>query len=138
MLNAVPVGYNYGMSYKYFNPNPVKATAGDCVVRMYCAITGKSWAVAYEKLADRGAEMGDMPNAKVVWVSLLRDLGFQKKTVPNYCPDCYTIKQFAKEHPYGLYAVCTGTHVVAVVDGDYMDSWDSGEEAIMFYLTVGG
>ena len=106
------------------------------MVRMLCAVTGKSWEECYRNLCDKGMEMGDMPSANVVWVSFLKDLGFQRKMVPNFCPDCYTINQFAEDHPYGVYVVGTGTHTVAVIDGCYWDSWDSGAEAIMFYLTV--
>jgi hypothetical protein len=31
--------------------------------------------------------------------------------------------------------VGTGTHVVAVIDGDYYDAWDSGNEVIDRYFT---
>ena len=53
--------------------------------------------------------------------------------IPNTCPDCYTIADFCNDHPYGTYILATGTHVVAVIDGDYYDTWDSGNEIPIFY-----
>ena len=35
----------------------------------------------------------------------------------------------------GKYIVCTGTHTVCVINGSYYDSWDSGNEPIIFYYS---
>lgn len=72
--------------------------------------------------------MGDMPSANVVWMEALSDLGFRRYNLPNKCPNCYTIVEFCRDHPQGFYVLGTGTHVVAVIDGKYYDSWDSGFE----------
>ena len=40
----------------------------------------------------------------------------------------------AFDHPKGIYVVATGSHVVAVVNGDYYDSWDSGDEIVAYYF----
>lgn len=48
-------------------------------------------------------------------------------------PDCYNVKDFAQDHPKGRYVVGTGTHVIAVIDGNYYDTWDSGEEIPVYY-----
>jgi len=78
-----------------------------------------------------------MPSANVVWISFLQDMGFRKHIIPNNCPSCYTIQDFCNDHPKGLYVVGTGTHVVAVLNGRYYDSWDSGDEIPVFYLKGG-
>jgi hypothetical protein len=31
----------------------------------------------------------------------------------------------------------TGTHVVAVIGGDYYDTWDSGEKVVLYYFERG-
>ena len=40
---------------------------------------------------------------------------------------------FCEDHPYGIYIVGTGTHAIACVDGNYYDTWDSGDESPLFY-----
>lgn len=84
-------------------------------------------------LCQRGLEMNDMPSANAVWGSYLRLRGFQRYAIPGTCSDCYNIRDFCIEHPMGAYVLATGTHVVAVEDGTYYDSWDSGNEVPIFY-----
>ena len=52
-----------------------------------------------------------------------------RKTIPY----CYTVKDFCKDHPQGVFVLGTGTHAVAVIDGDYYDAWDSGNKVPLFY-----
>ena len=56
--------------------------------------------------------MGDMPSSNAVWGSYLYDHGFRRQIIPNECPECYTIADFCLDHPFGLYVLATGTHVV--------------------------
>jgi hypothetical protein len=44
-----------------------------------------------------------------------------------------TVREFTLDHPHGIYVVGTGTHVIAVIDGDYYDIFDSGDEIVAFY-----
>jgi hypothetical protein len=120
-----------------YNPNPLQKNTGDCVIRMLTLVTGESWGTCYANLALKGLEMAEMPSANVVWISFLQDMGFKKYIIPNSCPSCYTIQDFCNDHPTGLYVVGTGTHVVAVLNGQYYDSWDSGDEIPVFYLKGG-
>jgi hypothetical protein len=46
----------------------------------------------------------------------------------------YTIRDFCRDHNKGTYILATGTHVVAVKNGDYIDTWDSGAEIPIFYF----
>lgn len=121
--------------YKYFNPNPRgDIRSGDCVIRALSKAIGESWEFVYTELCMVGFRMGDMPSANHVWAEFLRSYGFNKFVLPDTCPACYTIRAFCADHPEGLYVLATGSHVVTVVDGDYYDSWDSGDEvpAYMF------
>lgn len=81
--------------------------------------------------------MLNMPNADIVWGELLRENGFIRGIIPNTCPSCYTIKDFCKEHTTGTYVLGTGSHAVAVINGDYYDTWDSGDEVPIFYWMKG-
>lgn len=69
-----------------------------------------------------------------VWGQYLKDNGFRIVPLPNTCPNCYTVRQFAKDHPYGRYLVKTYEHVVAVIDGDYYDTSDTGDMIPIYYF----
>ena len=123
------------MSYVYCNPNPKKKTVGDCVVRGICIITNKSWENIYIQLISQGYQMYDMPSSNEVWGAYLRSIGYVKKVISDTCPDCYTIKDFCRDNPRGIFLLATGSHVVAVINGDYYDTWDSGNEIPVYYFS---
>ena len=119
--------------WQYYNPNPNGYRTGDCVIRAICAVTGDDWQTVYTGLALQGYVLGDLPNANHVWRAYLRSLGYQIAAIPNTCPDCYTVGQFADEHPRGRYVLGTGTHAVGIVDGVIFDTWRSENEVPIFY-----
>ena len=120
--------------YRQYNPNPNGIFVGDCVIRAISKLLDIPWEKVYVDLALQGYVMGDMPSSNAVWGAYLRRQGFSRETLPNTCPDCYTVKQFCREHPEGDYLLCTGSHVVAIQNGDYYDSWDSGQEIPIYYF----
>ena len=120
--------------YIYYNPNPNGARANDCTIRAISKATDQSWAEVYIGLFIKGYQMKDMLASNSVWSAYLLDRGFKRATIPNTCPECYTVKDFAEDHPKGTYILGTGDHAVAIVDGDYYDSWDSGAEIPMYYF----
>lgn len=120
--------------YIYYNPNPLKLSVGDCTIRAISKVTYQTWEDTYLDLIHQGLTMYDMPSSNRVWSEYLKIRGFHKQFIPNTCPDCYTIKDFCKDFPYGEYVVGTGEHVVAVIDGNYYDSWDSGNEIPIYYF----
>ena len=129
--------------WRYFNPNPTyRGGTGDCVIRAICKLTGKDWYTVYWDLCDLGALYGDWGNSNSVWREYLRDLGYAQRLIPNTCPACYTVKEFCRDNPRGAFLLATGgnggNHAVTVINGDYFDSWDSGNEVPIFYFTIGG
>jgi hypothetical protein len=64
----------------------------------------------------------------------LKRQGYKQESLPNACPDCYTVSDFCNEHKQGKYLLATGSHVIAVKDGDYYDTWDSGDEIPVYYF----
>lgn len=122
--------------YVYYNENPRENYhAGDCVIRAVMRVTGESWEKIYTELCAEGFYIGEWGNNNGVWDSYLRQRGFKRHICPNDCPHCYSIADFAAEHPHGTYIAATGTHAVAVVDGNYYDSWNSGGEMPIYYYS---
>lgn len=121
--------------WKYYNPNLEKSNAGDCTIRALTIALGLTWQEAYWKLAEFGSKEWEMPSANTTWGEFLRTQGFDVKRLPDTCPLCYTIKDFCRDNPKGLFILGTGTHVVAVLDGDYYDTWDSGDKIPIYCFT---
>jgi len=118
----------------YYNPNPVRsAPVGDCSVRAISKALDIDWDTAHDLTAYNAKMMGDIQNANAVWGSVLRQHGFRRYGIPNYCPDCYTAEEFCRDHPRGIYVLGFGTHVATAVDGDLYDSWDSSNEIPQYY-----
>ena len=123
------------MAYVYLNPNPMKNLVGDCVIRGISILTDETWEYTYMEIIMQGYMMYDMPSSNEVWGAYLKKEGYKKKLIPNTCPDCYTVKDFCTDHPEGRYLLATGSHVVAVIDGNYFDTWNSGDEVPVYYFT---
>lgn len=121
--------------YEYFNPNPLQKKVGDCVIRAISKLTGQDWDTTYMDIILYGYMLKDMPSSNAVWDAYLIDKGYQKYAVPNTCPVCYTVRDFCADHPKGLYLLAIGTHVVCAEDGKYCDTWDSGDEVVMYFYT---
>ena len=121
------------MAFVKFNSNPDRSSVGDCTIRAISKIMGDSWDDTYIGLALQGYELKDMPSSNHVWGAYLKEHGFKRFAIPNTCPDCYTIKEFTQDYSDGEYLLATGNHVVAVINGNYFDTWDSGDEVPVFY-----
>lgn len=121
------------MVYVYYNPNPAGRRVGDCSVRAVSKALKIDWETAYAMLTQAGFDMCDMPSSDSVWGAVLRKNGFYRKAVPNTCPNCYTAKDFCKDHPLGTFVLGFGGHVATVHDGQIFDSWDSSKEIPQFF-----
>lgn len=122
--------------YVYYNPNPVgRESVGDCSVRAISKALDISWEDAYAKLGVNAFRMGDMPSSNSVISAVLRMNGFYRENLPCFHNDCYSVRDFARNNPRGVYVLGTGTHVVTVVDGDWFDSWNSGDEIPQYFWT---
>ena len=116
-----------------YNPNPAQPRAGDCAVRAIAKALDTDWESAYAKIAVNGFLMGDVISSNAVWGSVLRQNGFRREIVPNTCPDCYTLAEFARDNPKGTFVVALPSHVTTVVDGIIYDSWDSSGLTPLYY-----
>ena len=116
-----------------YNPNPIAKRVGDCAIRAVSKATGQEWERTYIDLVLEGYSMCDMPSSNAVWGEYLRNNGFERGIVPNECPNCFTLNDFCQAYPQGTYVVALPNHAVAVIDGNYYDEWDSGNEMPLYY-----
>ena len=114
--------------WELYNTNPTGRHVGDCTVRALCKALDLSWEQAYAMLAMQGYIMGDMPSSNSVFGAILKANGFVREAIPNECPDCYTLEDFANDHPEGTFVVGMSGHVATVLDGTIYDAWHSENE----------
>ena len=115
--------------YIHANPNPIGKYVDDCVIRAIAIATNRSWDDIYIHVCLQGYIMKNMPSVNKVWGTYLSSIGFVNEQI--YCPDCYTIRDFCESNPVGTFILATGSHAVCAIDGDWFDTWDSGDELIM-------
>lgn len=119
--------------FEYYNPNPRGRAVGDCTVRAISKALDQTWEQTYTGICFQGFLLGDMPSANAVWGAYLRFKGFHREIIPDDCPECYTVADFAAEHPHGKYILALSGHVVCVEDGVVFDTWDSTGKMPLYY-----
>ncbi len=131
------------MYFKMYQPNKkdLKCKVGDCTVRALTVVTEKSWVEVFDILCKYARESQTMPNSPSNIQAYFKD-----RNIPYV--KCYrpkervklTVKEFTKSHRQGTFVIyCKagfGTHLVAVKEGQYWDSWDSGNQIIYGYWEV--
>lgn len=116
-----------------YNANPVANRVEDCAIRAVAVALDISWDDAFDLIADSAKAMGVVMHYNAAFGAVLRKHGFERRIIPDTCPDCYTVKNFCRDHPDGVYVLTTGSHAVACIRGNYIDSWDCGQEIPIFY-----
>lgn len=124
------------MAWVKANPNPKDKQVPDCVVRAISIALNKSWYDVFDDLYIVGRADCNMLSADAVWGRYLVMQGCTPFLLPRNCPHCLSISEFTKVYSNGTYIIGTGGHAVAVIDGDYYDSWDSGNEIASFFWKV--
>ena len=121
------------MAWKNYNPNPEGHRVGDCTVRALCKVLDKDWDTVFVGLCVTGLELGNMPSGNVVWGEYLWDRGYRRHLIAADCPFSVTVKDFCEMFPDGNYILALDKHIIAVSNGDYYDTWDSGDEVPLYY-----
>lgn len=116
-----------------FNDNPCGKTTGDCVIRAISIVENKSWRQVYLALCVEGYDQCTFGDDNKTWEGYLKSIGYRRFNLPD--TKGYKLSDFANAHKEGKYIIGTGTHVVAIVNGDIIDSWDSSDETPTYYLT---
>ncbi len=118
------------------NPNPRQKTVPDCVIRAICIALHLPWYDVFDSLSALARAECSVTCDDHVWGLFLYRLGFIPFVLPKICPECMTIREFCKQFSKGTYIIGTGSHAVAVIDGDYYDSWDSGDTVASFFWMI--
>lgn len=119
--------------YVNYNANPDGNRVGDCTIRAISKALNQSWETTYAGIAVEGMRLFNMPSANEVWGAYLKSKGFVRKIVPNECPDCYSVADFCRDNPKGTYILALSGHVVTAINGNYFDTFDSGDESVIYY-----
>ena len=120
--------------WRYFNPNPERNSANDCVIRALCGLFNFSWDQVYDILCEEGRRVKEIPTTNWVWEEIIEDAGLVR-TYMRCARNCPTVKQFLEHNNQGVYILCTGTHVIYAKDGDHYDAWDSGDQRVQYFYT---
>lgn len=116
-----------------YNANPEHKNVGDCTVRAISKLLDKDWQDIFIELMVQGLILCDMPSANHVWGDYLKSKGYHRHIIPNDLPTNYSVKDFCEDNPNGNFLLALASHVVAVKDGSYYDTWDSGSEIPIYY-----
>ena len=122
----------------YTNPNPCRQEEPDCVVRAIATATMQTWDTVHWELCRLSHERCTMPSVNWLWGLYLKQHGFEKFLLPENCPSCVTVREFARRFSEGTYVVGTGSHAVCVSDGDWYDAWDSADEVPTYFFRKRG
>lgn len=118
---------------KIHNENPDNKRVGDCVVRAISSLTGQDWETTFLGLTLVALEDHDMPSSNAVWGKYLRRRGYTRHALPDTCPDCFTVGDFANMYQSGTFMVACDGHVVAVKDGEILDTYDSSDIPAIYF-----
>lgn len=128
--------------FMYYQPNDkdLKDKVGDCQIRAFCKVLGLTWLEAFDLTIPICRELQtytifdcDLTKTNAA----MKKLGFTYTGISNKKGTTRpTVDSFAKAHPTGRYIVKVAHHVVAVVDGKYYDTWDSGHKSLYGYYEV--
>lgn len=111
-----------------YNPNPRSRRVGDCAIRACCKATGRSWDDVYDSLSAIAKHKKDIMSANDVWDDYIEMYGYERISLPPYRVN---VIDFCEEHPKGDYVLGLDEHVVAVSDGHYYDTWNSGGKEVL-------
>lgn len=119
--------------YVSYNANPDGNRVIDCTVRAISTVLNQTWEQTYAGMVVEGMAIYNMPSANVVWNNYLKRKSYKRYIIPDNLPEDYSVRDFCRDNPKGTFLLALSGHVVAVIDGNYYDTWDSGDEIPIYY-----
>ena len=124
----------------YYNPNEKDPDHqyGDCTIRALAKALNCTWLEAFDLTIPlcREAQCTNIFSTPLkVRAALMKKLGFKYTGISNKKGSKRpTVYSFAKDHREGTYICNVANHEVTVVDGQYHDTWDSGDCSMYGYF----
>ena len=125
---------NDGTRWIKYQPNPKKRSTGDCSIRAYTKAEGLTWDDAYDIAMKYGKKYAGLPDDSIIVDKILTE-EFNYNSFSLKRNQRMTINEFAASHTVGTYVVKTRGHLVAIVNGFYYDSYNSGDKKVTVYYT---
>lgn len=126
--------------FHYYQPNDkdLKDRFGDCQIRALSKALDCTWLEAFDKAIAvcREEQVGLIFDCPIpIRTRMLDKLGFDYVGITNKKGSRRpTVREFARTHPSGTYICSVSHHEVAVVDGQYWDTWDCGNKSMYGYF----
>lgn len=122
-------------TFHFYNANPKGKYTTDCVVRAIATATQMPYNDVLKGLYEVALKTGYHIDDKKCYERYLKQLGWIKRKQPKkYDGTKYTGKQFCRENIFGrVIAHIGGHHIVAIVEGQVYDIWDSTDGCIGNY-----
>ena len=122
--------------WKYYQPNKMdlKDNYGDCAVRTICKAEDMEWLEAYDLMYKLSREVQSPLNCKQGFEHILKNLGYTYTGISNKKGSKRpTVNEFALAYKEGTYVCVVASHYVAVQEGYFYDTWDSGNKSLYGY-----
>jgi hypothetical protein len=129
--------------FHYYNANPKDKSTSDCVIRALCSVLpSKTYKQICEELLELSIKCGYFMNDKKCYEKYLELNGFKKIKQPRKDDNtkytgkefCKYIQKFPMNYPQRIFAHIGGHHVVAIIGGTVVDTWDSTDGCIGNYF----
>ena len=120
--------------FKFCNPHPEGKIVKDCVKRAIVIATGFSYHEVSVMLNRYRKESGGAKfNSNENWKPFVENVLLGRKIAEDmrYANNGhrYTVEEFADSH-FHTYILRCSKHLVAVSNGDYLDTWNSGNKGV--------
>ena len=113
--------------FVYYNNNPLGIEEEDCVTRAITLASGLSYNEITKKL-NLTAQLLECEKLCVCCYDFLIEqvLGFPRVKIDRGM----TVRDFAEQHPKGIYLLRMDQHITTLIDGKLYDLWDSSDREI--------
>ena len=125
--------------FRYYNANSHNHKTGDCVVRALCTACNISWEECATELFNIGIKKGYTMLEDKVIDKFLENHGFMKCKEPRtynntkMCVRSWLDKNRIYYKKYKIVANVGSHHIVAIIDGQVNDIWDSSKQTMHKY-----
>ena len=119
-------------SYEKYTPNSVDC--GDCSIRAFTKLYDVSWDEAFDIAGQIAKDNAWMPHDKALVEKIITDKFGYEMCKLEKDEKKMTVSEFAIKYNVGTYLVEISRHLVAVVDGQYYDTWDCGDKKVSKYF----